>query len=195
MAQTHAATLASRIALPKEGVTLRHLMLVLAGVAILTASAKIQVPFWPVPMNLQTLAIMGIAAAYGSRLGVATVLAYLATGLAGLPVFAGAAAGPAYFAGPTAGYLAGFVVAAFIVGKAADMGWSRSVLKIGAAMLIADIAVFALGLAWLGHAVPALGYSEQLLAAGLTPFVLGDLTKIALAALAVPALWKLVDKR
>jgi biotin transport system substrate-specific component len=89
---------------------------VIAGSLVLALSAKAQVPFWPVPMTLQSLAIMMIGMAYGSRLAAATVLLYLAEGLAGLPVFAGAGAGFAYMTGPTAGYLVGFVMAAGLIG-------------------------------------------------------------------------------
>jgi biotin transport system substrate-specific component len=173
----------------------RNIALVVLGCALLWVSAKVKVPFWPVPMTLQTFAVMALAAAYGSRLGVATVVAYLAAGAAGLPVFTNTPpeiAGPAYLLGPTGGFLIGFIAAAFIVGYAADRNWDRSVPKLLAAMVVADAAVFALGLAWLGVAVPALGYSWGLLEAGLFPFLLGDLLKVLIAALAVPAAWGLL---
>jgi biotin transport system substrate-specific component len=173
----------------------RNIALVVLGCALLWVSAKVKVPFWPVPMTLQTFAVMALAAAYGSRLGVATVVAYLAAGAAGLPVFTNTPpeiAEPAYLLGPTGGFLIGFIAAAFIVGYAADRNWDRSVPKLLAAMVVADAAVFALGLAWLGVAVPALGYSWGLLEAGLFPFLLGDLLKVLIAALAVPAAWGLL---
>jgi biotin transport system substrate-specific component len=176
---------------------LRSIALVVLGCALLWVSAKVKVPFWPVPMTLQTFAVMAIAAAYGSRLGVATVIAYLAAGVADLPVFTNTPpeiAGPDYLLGPTGGFLIGFVAAAFIVGYAADRHWDRSVPKLLAAMVLADAAVFALGLAWLGVAVPALGYSWKLLEAGLFPFILGDLLKLLIAALAVPAAWRLLRR-
>jgi biotin transport system substrate-specific component len=170
-------------------------VLVLAGTAILAISAKTQVPFWPVPMTLQTLAVMAIAAAYGSNLAVATVIAYIAEGLAGIPVFAGAAAGPAYVLGPTGGFLLAFVAGAAIVGFAADRGDSRSFAKLAIAMVLADVVIFALGLVWLGAAVPKIGYSAKLLSIGLYPFVLGDLLKIALASMLIPAVWGLVGRK
>jgi biotin transport system substrate-specific component len=173
----------------------QSVVLVVAGTAILAISAKIQVPFWSVPMTLQTLAVMAIAAAYGSNLAVATVIAYIAEGLAGIPVFAGAAAGPAYVLGPTGGFLLAFVVGAAIVGFAADRGDSRSFVKLAIAMIVADVVIFALGLLWLGAAIPKVGYSARLLEIGLYPFVLGDLLKIALAALAIPAAWGLVGTK
>ena len=96
--------------------------LVVAGSLLIAAAAHVKVPFWPVPMTLQTLAIFAIAAAYGRNLAVATLLAYLAQGAVGMPVFTGGA-GLAYMAGPTGGYLAGFLVAAAMIGAAADRGW------------------------------------------------------------------------
>lgn len=171
-----------------------YIFLTLAGIAIITVSAKIQVPFWPVPMTLQTLAIMAIFATFGMRLGLATILGYLAAGFAGLPVFAGPIAGPLYFAGPTAGFLAGFVIAAVIVGYAADKGWSKSAFKMFGAMLIADIAIFALGFAWLGFMYVSAKSGTTLGAAtafkfGVQPYVIADLVKIAIASGLVAALW------
>lgn len=176
-----------------------YAFLIVAGSLALTVSAKAQVPFWPVPMTLQTLAIFFIAAAYGRNLAVATIIAYLAQGFAGLPVFAGAAAGPAYFAGPTAGFLAGFVIAAALVGEAADRGFSRNGVKLFGVMLLADAIVFALGFLWLAFMFVSpktgatLGAATAFNAA-VAPFVLGDLVKLALAALMVPAIWRLVRR-
>ena len=174
------------------------LLLIAAGVAILAISAKIQVPFWPVPMTLQTLAIMGIAASYGSRLGISTILAYLAAGFAGAPIFAGPLAGPAYFAGPTAGFLLGFVVIAAIVGYAADKGWGKNPLKLFASMLAADILCFALGFVWLGFMFVSAKTGTTLGAATaygvVSQYFLADFVKIALAALAVPAISKILAK-
>ncbi len=175
---------------------LHKLVLVAFGVALLTVSAKIQVPFWPVPMTLQTLAVMGIAAAYGSRLGVATIIAYLLAGYAGAPVFAGPLAGPAYFAGPTVGFLAGFVVIAAIVGAAADRGWANSSFKLFGTMLAADIICFAMGFAWLAYMFVSASTGSTLGAATafgiVNQYFVADFVKIAIAALAVPALSKVI---
>lgn len=178
--------------------SLHQVLLVTFGVALLTLSAKVQVPFWPVPMTLQTLAVMGIAAAYGSRLGVATIVAYLAAGLAGAPVFAGPIAGPAYFMGPTAGFLAGFVVIAALVGAAADRGWANSTPKLFASMVVADIICFALGFAWLAYFFVSAS-SGNTLGAGVaygvvSQYFLADFVKIAIAALAVPFLARAVAR-
>ena len=150
-------------------------------------------------MTLQTLAIMAIAAAYGLRLGMATILAYLAIGLMGAPVFAGPIAGPAYFAGPTAGFLAGFVVIGAIVGWAADRGLARNPFKLAGSMLVADVICFALGFAWLAFIFVSPKTGSTLGAAtafnaAVAPYVLADLVKIAIAALAVPAIGSLIRR-
>jgi biotin transport system substrate-specific component len=181
----------------------RSVALVLAGTAVLAISAKIQVPFWPVPMTLQTLAVMLIGATYGSRLAVVTVLAYIAEGAIGLPVFANTPpqiAGPAYLIGPTAGYIWGWVVAAAVIGFAADRGASRSIGKLFVAILIGEVILFAMGFAWLAWFATlssgdvGLG-AEKALAAGVTPFIIADLLKAALASLLVPAAWSLLPRR
>jgi biotin transport system substrate-specific component len=192
---TQSPTLAAHLWPSAGSRVVRNIALVVLGCVLLWVSAKVKVPFWPVPMTLQTFAVMALAAAYGARLGTFTVIAYLAAGAAGLPVFTNTPpdiAGPAYLLGPTGGFLIGFIPAAFIVGYAADRHWDRSVPKLLGAMLVADLAVFTLGLTWLGIAVPALGYSWGLLEAGLFPFLLGDLLKVLIAALAVPAAWRLL---
>jgi biotin transport system substrate-specific component len=179
------------------------ILLVIAGTMVLAIAAKIKVPFYPVPMTLQTLAVLGIAATYGSRLAVITVLAYLAEGALGLPVFTNTppmVAGPAYFMGPTGGFLLGFVVMAGIVGAAADRGWGRSFPKMLGAMLVADAVMLALGFAWLAwfatlsSGATGLGMASAF-SAGVAPFLLGDLLKVVLAAAAVPAIWRLFDRR
>jgi biotin transport system substrate-specific component len=179
------------------------IILVVVGSIILALSAKAQVPFYPVPMTLQTFAVMALAAAYGWRLAVATVLLYLLEGFFGLPVFANtppAVAGPAYFLGTTGGFLAGFVALAFIVGHAAGRGWDRSTPKLLAAMVAADAVVFALGftwLAWFAHLSSGgtgIGPSSAW-TGGVLNFLLADLLKIALAALVIPASWSLIERR
>jgi biotin transport system substrate-specific component len=178
-------------------------VLVLAGTAILALSAKIKVPFYPVPMTLQTFAVMALAAAYGSRLAVATVVVYLLEGALGLPVFTNtppAVAGPAYFAGPTGGFLIGFIALAGIVGEAADRGWDRSIPKLFTTMVFADAVVFALGFAWLAWFAQLSSGATGIGAAaafknGVLPFVLADILKIALAAMVIPAAWNLVKRK
>jgi len=158
--------------------SLRSVAIVLGGVALTTLSAKIQVPFWPVPMNLQTLAVMGFAIGFGPRLAVAIFAAYLAAGVAGLPVFAGSperGIGLVYLAGPTGGYLAGMLAASWLTGM---LGAGRGLVARTGAMLAGMTLIYALGVAWLALYMPA----SRLLAAGVLPFVLGDLVKIGIVA-------------
>jgi len=173
---------------------LRAPVLVVFGTVVLWASAKIQVPFYPVPMTLQTLAVLALGMAYGWRLAAATLLLYLAQGAAGLPVFAGTpekGIGLAYMAGPTGGYLLGFLMAAALCGWLAERGWDRNVLTAALAMLLGNIVIYLPGLFWLGSMV---GWDKPVLGWGLTPFLLGDLTKLALAAVLLPGFWKLIDR-
>jgi biotin transport system substrate-specific component len=164
------------------------------GSLILYASAKISVPFWPVPMTLQTGAVALIAAAYGSRLGVATVLLYLAEGAVGLPVFSGTpqqGIGIAYMLGPTGGYLLGFLIEAAVIGWLAERGADRNPFKLFGVMVLGDAIVFAIGLIWLGSVI---GWDKPVLKLGLYPFLLGDLVKLALAAALVSAGAQLVRR-
>ena len=115
---------------------LRSLILVALGTALLTLSAKVNLPLPFVPMTLQTLVVLMIGAVYGWRLGCTTIIAYLAEGAIGLPVFAGPVGGLAPLMGPTAGYLAGFVAAAFITGWLSERGWDRSVPLLFVAMAL-----------------------------------------------------------
>lgn len=168
----------------------RLAVLVIAGTALMAISAKIQVPMWPVPMTMQTFAVLAIGMAYGWRLGGATLLAYLAEGAIGLPVFA-SGAGLAYMAGPTGGYLAGFAVAATLVGWLGDRGWDRNVALTLVAMTLGTAVIFGLGVGWLSTLI---GF-EKAVAAGLTPFLVGAAFKIALAAAVLPLVWQLIGRR
>lgn len=166
---------------PESGVNrlFRLVALAVLGAALLTISAKIKVPFYPVPMTMQTCVVLLIGAAYGWRLGLATVMLYLAQGAAGLPVFTGTPAqgvGVGYMIGPTGGYLLGFAAAAGFAGFWAErVGRSLAGLAVG--LLAADALAFAFGLAWLGT---FLGW-EKALAGGLYPFLPSELLKVALA--------------
>ena len=163
----------------------------IAGSLLLALSAKAQVPFWPVPMTMQSLVIMMLGMAYGSRLAVATVLLYLAEGLAGLPVFAGTGAGFAYMTGPTAGYLVGFVAAAGLIGWLAERGWDRSPVKALIAMSVGHVLLFVPGVAWLA----VLFGTEKAIAVGLTPFIAASLLKTALGAALMHASWMVVARQ
>ena len=171
----------------------RTVVLVALGTALLALSAKINLPLPYVPMTLQTLVVLMIGAAYGWRLGSATVIAYLAEGAIGLPVFAGPVGGLAPLLGPTAGYLAGFVAAAFITGWLSERGWDRSVPRLFVAMGLGHIVILAAGFAWLAFGMK-LG-AEKAWLVGIVPFVAASVIKNALGAAFVPAIRHMLDHR
>ncbi|NUQ10825.1 MAG: biotin transporter BioY [Gemmatimonadaceae bacterium] len=177
---------------PAEGAG-REAILVLAGATLIALSAQLRIvlPFSLVPITGQTFAIFLLAAAFGSRRGTATVMTYLAMGLSGLPVFSSAAPGLAALASPTAGYLMGFVPAAFLVGWLSERGASRSRWSTAGSMIAGSAVLFACGAVWLARFV---GW-DNVLATGVLPFLPGDALKIALATLALPAAWKLIGAR
>lgn len=160
------------------GAIVRTTAVIIAGTALMTLAAKTQIPFWPVPMTLHTLAVMGFAVAFGPRIAVSIFLAYLAAGAAGAPVFSGSperGIGVAYLAGPTGGYLFGYLIASGLVGWLAG---GKGVLGRLAAMLAGLVPIYGFGMAWLTLYVPV----PDLLAAGVAPFLLGDLVKIGVVA-------------
>lgn len=192
--QTTSATLLNR-ALPLSGAQalLRDALIALAATALLALSAKVQIPFYPVPMTMQALVVLLIGAAFGWRLGAATLALYLMQGAAGLPVFAGTPAkglGLAYMVGTTGGYLAGFLVAAVVTGYLAEKGHTRTILGALATMTLGMLIIHALGFVWLAT---FLGASKAFML-GVVPFVLGDVLKIALGAALLPAAWWLVGR-
>jgi biotin transport system substrate-specific component len=170
---------------------MRSVTLVVLGSLVLALSAKIQVPFWPVPITMQSLVVLLIGIAYGSRLGGATVLAYLAEGLAGLPVFAGSSAGPTYMAGPTGGFLLGFLLGATFVGWLAERGWDRSLGRVAAAMALGHVLLFIPGVIWLAV---LFGWGKAI-AFGVTPFIAATIAKTALGVAIVAAFWSVIGDR
>lgn len=172
----------------------KQAIMVILGVAVLALTAKMQffIPGNPVPVTLTTFAVLTIGAGYGARLGALTIAGYLAIGAMGFDVFAGSSAekaGLVYMMGGTGGYLVGYMLAALALGVAARKGWDRNVVTMGLAMLVGAALIYIPGLLWLHQF--ASGW-EQTLAWGITPFLIGDALKLALAALIVPALWKLI---
>ncbi len=167
--------------------------LVLAGSLLVAASAQVSVPMFPVPMTLQTLAISLIGLAYGARLGAATLLAYLAQGAIGLPVFAGGAGGAAHLVGPTGGFLFGFVAMAWLTGWLAENGFGRGLVRLFVAAAVPAALLFVPGVLWLWAALPM--DLATAVAKGATPFLLGGLVKSALAALIVSGAWKALTAR
>ena len=179
--------------LPIDNAIVRNLILAIVGSLALWVSAKISIPFWPVPLTMQTLVVLVIGMAFGARLGAATVLLYLAEGAVGLPVFSGTpekGLGLAYMMSTTGGYLVGFVLAAGAVGFLAERGWDRSPLKTALAMVLGNVLIYVTGLLWLGTIV---GWDKPVLAWGLTPFLAGDAVKIGAAAVLMPLVWRLVS--
>lgn len=151
---------------------------IVAGVALLTLCAKIRIPFWPVPLTMYTLAVMGIAVATGPRIATATFFSFLAVGAAGLPVFSGSperGIGLAYMMGPTGGYLLGYLFASWLTGALAE---GRQMFGRTMAMLAGLAVTYAVGLPWLGLYIPM----KDVIALGFTPFILGDLINIAMVA-------------
>ena len=177
--------------LSDEGLTMAHkVALVIGGSALLALSAHIKVPFYPVPVTMQTMLVLLIGMGFGSRLGFATIMAYLAQGAVGLPVFAGGA-GLAYMAGPTGGYLFGFAVAAFVVGTLAEKGWGKSYATMALAMVIGNIVIYAFGVSYLASIV---GSFDKAIQFGLAPFIYGDLLKVVIATALLPMAWKYLPK-
>jgi biotin transport system substrate-specific component len=180
-------TLAEMLWPSAEGGLLRAATLALFGSALLWASAKAQVPMWPVPMTMQSGVILFLGFAYGMRLGTATVALYLLQGAVGLPVFAGTpekGIGLAYMLGTTGGFLFGFLLVAGVMGWLAERGWGRTLAGTAAAMAVGSVLLFVPGVAWLATFVGV----EKAVAFGLTPFVAGAIVKAALAVALVEAI-------
>lgn len=180
----------SKALVPSQSLPTRAL-LVLGGTVFIALAAQLSVPMIPVPMTLQTLAILIVGLTYGARMGALTVAAYLAEGAMGLPVFAGGANGLA-FAGPTAGFLFGFVGMAWAAGLAADRG-VRRLVPLALVALAVSALLYVPGLAWpalvMGKSMP------ELLSGWMLPFLAGDAVKAVLAALVVAGGWAALKGR
>ena len=179
---------------PSEGTALRvkQALMVVLGIMALAILAKVKIPMWPVPITMGTFAVLTIGATYGPRLGLTTILGYMIIGALGFDVFAGSSAeayGLTYMMGGTGGYLVGYVLATLALGWAARAGWDRSVLMMAFAMLLGNVLIYVPGVAWLGVLY---GFDQPILTWGLTPFLIGDALKLVLAALLVPAVWKML---
>ena len=172
---------------------LYDLALVLGGSVFIALCTQIAIGY-PVPVTGQTFAVLMVGALLGSRRGALCVLTYLAEGAAGLPVFAHGKAGLAALMGPTAGYLVGFVGAAYLVGALAERGWDRRPGTTVLAMILGNVVLYGFGLAWLSCLVYLLGnpLGGGVLAIGLYPFIAGEVLKIALAAALLPAGWAMI---
>ncbi len=173
----------------KKRAGLYNLALILAGSLLIGLCAQIKImPFGLVPITVQTLAVLMIGALLGSRRGALAVVAYLAQGAAGLPVFA-MASGPLAFIGPTGGYLIGFVPAAYVTGLLAEKGWDRQFATTVLAMALGNAIIYACGITQL---CILKGFNKTVVTAGLLPFIPGDILKIIIAATFLPSAWKLL---
>ncbi|WP_296766375.1 biotin transporter BioY [Sediminimonas sp.] len=181
---------------PREGAQqwVKQALLVCVGIAVLAIAAKIKVPMWPVPITMGTFAVLTLGAAYGPRLGLVTIMGYMIVGALGFDVFAGSgaeAAGLTYMMGGTGGYLAGYMLATVLLGALARRGWDKTAPRMAGAMLLGNVLIYVPGLIWLGMLY---GWDKPILQWGLTPFLIGDALKLALAAALLPMVWKLVAR-
>ena len=174
------------------GGLVRNVVLVVGGALFVALSALVQIPlpFTPVPLSLQTFAVLLTGAALGSRRGAASMVLYLLAGVAGVPWFAAHHSGWAF---ATFGYVVGFVAAAWLAGRLAEAGADRHVVKNAGLLVVGNVVIYAFGVAGL-IAYTGMALSTAI-AKGVAPFLVGDLIKIALAAALLPAAWKLVDSR
>jgi len=179
--------------LPRSS-ALTKALLITGGAIFLAilAQVSIPVPGSPVPVTGQTLGVLLLATAYGATLGTATFLLYLVAGFAGAPVFAGHGYGIDRLVGPTGGYLVGMLIASWVLGALAGRKWDQKLISAVTTMLIGDLIIFTLGLIWLQN------YTGKdwawTFGAGLTPFIFGEILKIAIAGTSLPSLWKVVGR-
>ena len=185
---TLAPTLTIRL-FPNLSAQLRDILLVLAGSLLMALCAQIVIPLQPVPITGQTFGVLLLGAALGSKRGAAAMLAYIAEGALGLPFFAGGASGLAILTGTTAGYLVGFVIAAFVIGLLAERGLERSLRTSLVPFLVGTVIIYTFGVGWLAI---VLGDVGKAIALGMLPFLFGDALKLVAAALVLPAAWKFV---
>jgi len=179
----------------RMGSRVRHVALIVLGALLIYLTARIAfpVPGSPVPVTGQTFGVLLVGGALGFRRGVASVALYVLIGLIGLPFFAEGKGGVNVILGASGGYIVGFVLAAAIVGRLAELGWDRRIIGAIGAMIIGEIAIYAVGVPWLmavAHLDLANGIKQ-----GLTPFIVGDALKLILAAAAFPVAWWVVGRR
>ncbi|MBK8616612.1 MAG: biotin transporter BioY [Anaerolineales bacterium] len=189
-------TLAPTVSLrffPRAASWLRDLTLIVLGSLFVAALAQVEIPlpFTPVPITGQTFGVLLVGAALGSKRGAASLTLYLAEGALGLPFFAGGAHGLSVLTGATAGYLLGFIGAAYVIGRLAEKGLERSVRTSFIPFLVGTVLIYACGVTWLAV---MLGSWSKAVTFGLIPFLIGDIIKLLAASLALPAAWKLVNK-
>ena len=185
----------------------RNIVLAVVGSLVVAGAAQVTIPMWPVPMTLQTLAVLGIGAAYGARLGAATLLLYAVEGAVGLPFFAGGKSGifdtklDYMFPSGSMGYIVGFIMAAWLVGKLVESGWVDTLTKSALAALVGGALLYVPGLIWLAiwaaktMNMDAATATSSALSWGLYPFIVGDVLKAVLAGVGVPAITSLLGRK
>ena len=172
----------------KQSKLLKYVFLALIGSIVLAVSSKIKIPFYPVPMTMQTFVVLMIGIVFGWKLGLATVSLYLFEGIIGLPVFSGTpekGLGLVYFTGPTMGYLLGFLVAVYISGK---FNYDSNIIKNFLKLLLATSFIYILGMTWLGNLI---GWDKPIFQLGAQPFLLAELFKILIVTFAISQIRKI----
>ena len=186
-----AETLVGAFAAPLDRARSVALVLAFSLFVALAAQVALPLPWTPVPLTMQTFAVLLTGALLGSRLGALALVAYLVEGASGLPFFRAGAGGVGHILGPTGGYLLAFPAAAFITGFLAERGWDRRFSTAAAAMALGSLVILAVGWAWLAV---FLGSASAAFTAGVVPFVIGDIVKIALAAALLPTGWAILRR-
>lgn len=174
---------------------LNDVALVLSGAVLTAYAAQLVIPMWPVPITAQTLAVLLVGSVLGAARGAISLFAYFSMGATGLPVFSAATS---LSFGPTFGYLIGFIAAAAVLGWLSERGWHKSVAGVIGSFAIANAVIYLFGLPWLAMVLGNLGVANNfaaVAAAGLAPFIVGDVLKIALAAALLPIAWKVLGKK
>ena len=167
---------------------LKYILVIFLGSILLTISSKIKIPFYPIPMTMQTFVVLFLGMSFGYKVGLATVGLYLVEGIFGLPVFSNSpekGVGIVYFTGPTMGYLIGFLFATFLAGY---FNFNKNILNNFVKLLFSVSTIYILGVFWLGNLI---GWDKPIIQLGVTPFLLAELFKIAILALLAKNILKL----
>jgi biotin transport system substrate-specific component len=186
------AALIDRV-IPRSAIN--NVALILSGAVFTAYAAQLVIPMWPVPITAQTLAVLLVGSVLGATRGAISLIVYFSMGAVGLPVFSAATS---LSFGPTFGYLVGFIAAAAVVGYLSQRGWHKSVAGVLGSFAIANSVIYLFGLPWLAFVLGSLGAANDLAsvaAAGLAPFILGDVIKMTVAAALLPLAWKFLGKK
>ena len=186
------AALIDRV-IPRSAIN--NVALILSGAVFTAYAAQLVIPMWPVPITAQTLAVLLVGSVLGATRGAISLIVYFSMGAVGLPVFSAATS---LSFGPTFGYIVGFIAAAALVGYLSQRGWHKSVAGVLGSFAIANSVIYLFGLPWLAFVLGSLGAANDLVsvsAAGLAPFIIGDVVKMTLAAALLPLAWKFLDKK